>query len=86
MRRVLDITPECPCGWRSQTLKHIAIYCPLRQEHRKQLIDRAGTTSWIRMTRTRHSLDALVKWMISQSILDQFSLAREEEARDGRGA
>jgi len=31
---------------------------------------------------TKQGLDALTKWIISKLVLEQFSLAREEEERD----
>jgi hypothetical protein len=47
------------------------------------------SSSWIRLefqtiTQTKRGLNAATKWMIQESVLDQFSLAREEEEREGK--
>lgn len=76
-RRVPGVTPECTCGYRAQTLKHILLFCPDRQEGREYLFRTAGTT-WQTMTQTRRGLEATAKWMIRESVLDQFRLARDE--------
>jgi hypothetical protein len=81
---VPDITPECTCGYRAQTLKHVMIFCPERQGLRQQLF-RATGSDWKAITQTKRGLNAATKWMIQESVLEQFSLAREEEEeREGR--
>jgi hypothetical protein len=40
---VPGITPECTCGYRAQTLKHIMLFCPERQESRRRLIQAVGS-------------------------------------------
>ena len=69
---------ECTCGYRAQTLKHVMIFCPERQESRQQLF-RATGSDWKAITQTKRGLNAATKWMIQESVLEQFSLAREEE-------
>ena len=81
-RRVLGITPECTCGYRAQTLKHVMLFCPERQGSRLALIQAVGS-DWKAITQTKRGLNAATRWMIQESVLDQFSLAREEEARSG---
>jgi exonuclease III len=83
-QRVPNITPECTCGYRAQTLKHIMLFCPERQESRRRLFQTAGS-DWKTITQTRRGLNAATRWMIQESVLDQFSLAREEEERDRKG-
>jgi hypothetical protein len=77
-QRVPDITPECTCGYRAQTLKHVMIFCPERQGSRQQLF-RATGSDWKALTQTKRGLNAATTWMIQESVLDQFSLAKEEE-------
>jgi hypothetical protein len=86
-QRVPDITPECTCGYRTQTLKHIMLFCPERQESRRRLTQTVGS-DWKTITQTRRGLNAATRWMIQESVLDRFSLAREEEEereRKGEG-
>ena len=77
-RRVPGITPDCPCGYRAQTLKHLIMFCPDNQEARGRLAQ-AVELDWKALTQTKRGLNAVTRWMIQESVLDQFSLAREEE-------
>jgi hypothetical protein len=82
-QRVPSITPECTCGYRAQTLKHVMLFCPERQESRRRLFQAVGS-DWKTVTQTKRGLNAATKWMIQESVLDQFSLAREEEEKEGK--
>jgi hypothetical protein len=83
-QRVPDITPECTYGYRAQTLRHVMIFCPERQESRRQLFQAVGS-DWKAITQTKRGLTAATKWMIQESVLEQFSLARgEENERESR--
>jgi len=86
-RRVPGATPECSCGYRAQTVKHILIFCHKRQQARERLFREAGTSNWKDLVNTRRGLQAAARWMIHEAVLDQFSLARDEEQeRDRREA
>jgi len=86
-RRVPGATPECSCGYRAQTVKHILIFCHMRQQARERLFREAGTSNWKDLVNTRRGLQAAARWMIHEAVLDQFSLARDEEQeRDRREA
>jgi len=78
-RRVPGATPECPCGYRAQTVKHILIFCYKRQQARERLFREAGTSNWKDLVNTRRGLKVAARWMIYEAVLDQFSLARDEE-------
>ncbi|KXL45860.1 hypothetical protein M433DRAFT_160171 [Acidomyces richmondensis BFW] len=39
-RRVLEARPECTYRYRTQTVKHILIFCPERQEARRKTLQR----------------------------------------------
>ena len=84
-RRVPGITPKCTCGYRAQTVKHILVFCPERMEARMRLFQEAGTSNWKDLTQTKRGLSAATKWMIQEAVLDQFSLAKEEEAIESQG-
>jgi len=83
-RRVPGATPKCCCGYRAQTVKHILIFCPKRQQARARLFREAGTSNWKDLAKTKRGLKAAAKWMINEGILDQFSLARDEEQERDR--
>ncbi len=78
-RRVPGARPECTCGYRTQTVKHILIFCPARQQARKRLFREAGTSNWKDLANTRRGLTAAARWMIQEAVLEQFSLAKDEE-------
>jgi len=84
-RRVPGARPECTCRYRIQTVKHILIFCPARQQARERLFREAGTSNWKDLANTRRGLTAAARWMIQEAVLDQFSLAKDEEQkREGR--
>jgi hypothetical protein len=61
------------------------LFCPERQESRRRLFQfQAVGSDWKTITQTKRGLNAATKWMIQESVLDQFSLAREEEEREGK--
>jgi hypothetical protein len=69
---------SCSCGWLQQTPKHIAMFCPDRQEHRQRLFQEAGTTDFQEMVSTKQGAKAIAKWFIQTNLLTQFSLAKEQ--------
>ena len=85
-RGVPGITPQCTCNQGTQTLKHICIFCPELQRNRYQLFLTAGSNSWEEISSTKRGLLATARWLIREGVLEQFSLAREEEKeREERG-
>lgn len=84
-RRVTGVTPECSSGYRAQTVKHILILCHEKQQGRERMIREAGTSNWKDLVNTRRGLKAAARWMIHEAVLDQFSLARDEEQERERG-
>ena len=78
-RRVPDMTPNCQCGYQSQSAKHIVLFCPNKATNRARMIHEAGSNHWKEITTTRRGLLAAARWMINEASLDQFLLAKEEE-------
>jgi hypothetical protein len=67
-------------------VKHILIFCPERQHARERLFREAGTSNWKDLANTKRGLTAVARWMIQEAVLEQFSLAKDEEKeREGRG-
>jgi hypothetical protein len=84
-RRVPGARPECTCGYRAQTVKHILIFCSERLQARERLFREAGTSNWKDLAQSKRGLTAAARWMIQEAVLDQFSLAKDEEQeREGR--
>lgn len=80
-RRVPGMSPECQCSQGVQTPKHICMFCPIYQEGRNALFAAAGSNNWKDLTQTRRGLLATTRWLIQEGVLDQFSLAKEEEVQ-----
>lgn len=76
----------CQCGWRRQDPKHIIVFCPDHMATRDKLYEEAGTQQYLEMLSTRRGLRAVARWMMRESLLCQFLLAREQMDRAERGA
>ena len=72
------ISPACRCGWQKEDPKHVIIFCPDRAHHRRRLYEAAGTNRYERMMSTGKGLRAVTRWVMSKSLLGQFSLAKEQ--------
>ena len=76
-RRVPGVTsPECDCGWHSQTANHIIRWCPLRND-RDRLLANAETEDYRVLTTTSKGLKLTTKWLMQQNLLTQYALAAE---------
>lgn len=51
--RVPGISPECECGWRAQTVKHVLTMCPLCSNARAELAQRLGSEVDINIIKAR---------------------------------
>lgn len=60
-------------------MKHILIFCYERRQARERLFRETVTSNWKDLANTRRGLKAAAKWMIYEGVLDQFSLAKDEE-------
>ena len=54
---VPQITPHCTCGWPTQTVRHVLLFCNHRTA-RDQLLARAGTSDITQMLSTSRGLHA----------------------------
>src|SRR6266702_5396913 len=78
---------RCKCGWPRQTPKHVVLLCPLCTNQKAMLLA-ASTENYNTLLLTQRGLKAVTQWLISQSILDQFRVAKEiatEGNRAGNG-
>ncbi|KYG40003.1 hypothetical protein M433DRAFT_161037, partial [Acidomyces richmondensis BFW] len=57
-RRVLGARPECTYRYRIQTVKHVLIFYPKRQEARERLFREVGTSNWKDLASSRRGLIA----------------------------
>ena len=82
---VPGIDSNCGCGWPTQTVHHVLMFCPLHTARRAELVSRAGPEEMERMLSTPERAQATARWFVQQGILQQFNLAKEieeEEAED----
>ena len=81
-RRVPDVvSPACQCGWRRQDPKHVVIFFPEHTRNRRGLYESAGTDRYDEIMSTGKGLRAVTRWVTSQGLLSQFSLAKEQRDR-----
>jgi hypothetical protein len=81
---VKNTTPHCTCGWPTQSVRHVILFCNHRTE-RDQLFARAGTNNMAQMLSTSRGLHAAAKWLIGQGVLQQFQTAYEIQQEDTGG-
>lgn len=74
-RRVLEsLSPACPCGWHSQTPKHVIMFCSLLGGGALMLRE-AGTNSYRLLTESSTLLKWLTASVMKWGLLGQFSPA-----------
>ena len=71
------LSPACGCGWRRQDPKHIIIFCPNHVATRNKLYKEAGTRHYKKILAIKRGLRAVVEWIMRESLLHQFLLAKE---------
>ena len=80
------ISPACRCGWRKEDPKHVIMFCPDRAQHRYRLYEAAGTNRYEQLMSTGKGLRAVARWVMSEGLLGQFLLAKEQsDWAEGRG-
>ena len=78
-RRVPDVvSPACQCGWRRQDPKHVIIFYPNHARNRHSLYEAAGTSQYRELMSTGKGLRVVARWVVSEGLLSQFSLAKEQ--------
>ena len=81
---VPNTTPHYTCGWPTQSVRHILLFCNHRTE-RDQLFARAGTSNITQMLSISRGLHAAAKWLIGQGVLQQFQTAYRTQQEDTGG-
>ena len=82
---VPGIDAKCDCGWRTQTVRHVLMMCPLHSNARADLVRRTDSEDVRRMLSTPEKAQATARWFVQQGILRQFDLAREIEKEGEEG-
>ena len=73
-QRVPGVAPSCTCGYSSQTVKHVILFCP----HIDRSSVHFGPSTDLRYILTNpDSLRKVVRWLMGLNILPQFRLAYE---------
>ena len=69
-------SPECECGWASQTAKHVLLFCPDYAEPRTRMLNAATTQDYRQIVSTARGLKAATRMMMETDLLEQFALAK----------
>jgi hypothetical protein len=81
--QVPGITPACPCGWHTQTVRHILLHCP--RHNRTGLLRACGTERMddilMRPECARHA----ARWLVRTGVLEQFRTAAEIATEETEG-
>jgi hypothetical protein len=78
MQQVPDKTPQCDCGWHSQTPRHIVISCP-RLAGRDLMWLNAGTTDYNTALGSQRGAAAVTTWLMGTGMLEQYRVANRLE-------
>ena len=70
-----NMTPECPCGWHTQTVQHLLIHCPRMPT--ATLRQRVESGDIYTMLNTPGKAQATARWFIETGLLSQFAVARQ---------
>jgi len=79
---VPGLSPECRCGWREQTARHVLTMCPLCTDARAEAIRRTNHEEIKQMLSRLESAQTTTGWFVQQEILRQFDMAREIEGEN----
>ena len=82
---VPGIHPSCPCGWPTQTVRHVMIHCPKHEQVRLELFARIHTQDLLGMLSTPTSARTAARWLVARKLLPQFQFADEVEMEDLSG-
>ena len=79
------VAPACRSGCPRQNPKHVLMFCPDHARNRPKLFEAAGTYKYREILSTGNGLRAVARWVMSEGVLTQCSLAKEQTDRvEGR--
>ena len=79
---VPGIPRECDCGWHSQTVRHVIIYCPLLIQQRTVLYSMAGSNDLTRILSRPEGVQAAGRWLLDCGLLPHLQLAGQIHDED----
>jgi hypothetical protein len=79
---VPNTSPECDCGWHSQTVNHVVIHCPLLIQQRTRLYAIAGTNNLHDILSRPEGVQAVGQWLLSCGLLPHLRLAGQIHGED----
>ena len=78
--QVPGIHPSCPCGWHTQTVRHVLLHCP--NHDRTSLIQQCGTERIDEILSRPACAAHAARWMVRSGAIGQFTVVREIEEED----
>ena len=78
--QVPDTHPSCPCGWHTQTVRHIVLHCPIYE--RLELLQRCGSERLDEILSRPASAAYAARWLVKSGALAQFRLSNEISEED----
>jgi len=66
---VPGVDARCSCGWRTQSVQHVLMMCPLYSNGRAELVRRADCEEMWRMLSTPEKTQVTARWFVRQGIL-----------------
>jgi hypothetical protein len=79
---VPDVDPKCDCGWHSQTVRHVMIYCPLLIQQRTALYSAAHSNNLTDILSQPDGVQAAGRWLIDCGLLSHLRLAGQIHDED----
>ena len=72
-------SPNCPCGYHSQNVKHAIMACPQWAKGRAEVWRKSKSRSFEEMMKNPEDLARITQWILDQGWLEQFRLLGEVE-------
>ncbi|KAI0998080.1 hypothetical protein K3495_g10112 [Podosphaera aphanis] len=72
-------SPNCPCGYLSQNVKHAIMACPQWAKGRAEVWRKSKSRSFEEMMNNPEDLGIITQWILDQGWLEQFRLVGEVE-------
>ena len=81
--QVPEVNPACRCGWHTQTVRHVLLYC--QRYNRVNLLLACGTERLGEILSQPACAKYAARWFIRSGVMEQFRVAKEVIEEEYKG-